>query len=106
MKIDKWDVVSYTHAVKIDKWDVVLGGSWGVTLALTIYIYIYIHTHTCIIHAYHTYTHAVKIDKWDVVLGGSWGVTLALAYAQQHPDAVDALVLSELYMYIYIHTYT
>jgi proline iminopeptidase len=33
------------------------------------------------------------IDRW-LVSGGSWGVTLALAYAQQHPDRVTALVLA------------
>ncbi|CAA9251313.1 MAG: Proline iminopeptidase [uncultured Corynebacteriales bacterium] len=32
------------------------------------------------------------IERW-VVAGGSWGVTLALAYAQEHPDRVIALVL-------------
>jgi proline iminopeptidase len=33
------------------------------------------------------------IDSW-VVSGGSWGVTLALAYAQEHPGRVRALVLA------------
>jgi proline iminopeptidase len=33
------------------------------------------------------------IDRW-VVAGASWGVTLGLAYAQQHPDRVRALVLA------------
>jgi proline iminopeptidase len=33
------------------------------------------------------------IDRW-LVAGSSWGVTLALAYAQQHPDRVRALVLA------------
>jgi proline iminopeptidase len=33
------------------------------------------------------------IDRW-VVSGGSWGVTLALAYAQQHPERVAAMVLA------------
>jgi proline iminopeptidase len=33
------------------------------------------------------------IERW-VVSGGSWGVTLALAYAQQHPDRVAAMVLA------------
>lgn len=32
------------------------------------------------------------IRDW-LVLGGSWGSTLALAYAQQHPDRVRAMVL-------------
>jgi proline iminopeptidase len=33
------------------------------------------------------------IERW-VVSGGSWGVTLALAYAQQHPQRVRAMVLA------------
>jgi proline iminopeptidase len=33
------------------------------------------------------------IDRW-LVSGGSWGVTLALAYAQQHPERVTAMVLA------------
>lgn len=33
------------------------------------------------------------IDRW-VVAGWSWGTTLALAYAEQHPDRVAALVLT------------
>jgi proline iminopeptidase len=33
------------------------------------------------------------IERW-VVSGGSWGVTLALAYAQQHPERVAAMVLA------------
>lgn len=36
---------------------------------------------------------AVGVAKWDVVLGGSWGVTLAMAYAQQFPERVAAMVL-------------
>lgn len=32
------------------------------------------------------------IEQW-LVFGNSWGSTLALAYAQQHPDRVSALVL-------------
>lgn len=32
------------------------------------------------------------VDRW-LLLGGSWGATLALAYAQQHPQRVRALVL-------------
>jgi proline iminopeptidase len=35
----------------------------------------------------------LAIDRW-LVAGASWGVTLALAYAQQHPDRVRALVLA------------
>lgn len=30
---------------------------------------------------------------WHIVLGGSWGSFLALAYAEQHPERVRALVL-------------
>lgn len=33
------------------------------------------------------------VDRW-VVVGWSWGTTLALAYAEQHPDRVAALVLT------------
>lgn len=32
------------------------------------------------------------VERW-LVAGGSWGSTLALAYAQAHPDRVEALVL-------------
>ena len=32
------------------------------------------------------------IDDW-LVFGGSWGTTLGLAYAQRHPDRVNAMVL-------------
>ncbi|MFG3285169.1 prolyl aminopeptidase [Streptomyces sp. NPDC048111] len=34
----------------------------------------------------------LSIDKW-LVFGGSWGSTLGLAYAQEHPERVSALVL-------------
>jgi proline iminopeptidase len=34
----------------------------------------------------------VGVDKW-LVFGGSWGSTLGLAYAQEHPDRVSALIL-------------
>lgn len=37
------------------------------------------------------------IERW-VVYGVSWGVTLGLAYAQQHPDQVLAMVLSSVTM--------
>ncbi len=37
------------------------------------------------------------IEKW-LVFGGSWGSTLALAYAEQHPDAVRALVLRGIFL--------
>ena len=33
------------------------------------------------------------VERW-LVAGGSWGSTYALAYAQQHPDRVSALVLA------------
>lgn len=32
------------------------------------------------------------VESW-LVFGGSWGATLALAYAETHPERVDALVL-------------
>jgi proline iminopeptidase len=35
----------------------------------------------------------LRIDRW-LVFGNSWGSTLALAYAQEHPDRVTALVLA------------
>lgn len=35
----------------------------------------------------------LDIDKFDVVLGGSWGSTLALAYSQNFPERVGAMVL-------------
>lgn len=35
----------------------------------------------------------LMIDRW-VVAGTSWGVTLGLAYAQQHPQRVRAMVLA------------
>lgn len=37
------------------------------------------------------------IDSW-LVCGGSWGSTLALAYAQTHPDPVEALVLRGIFL--------
>jgi len=39
------------------------------------------------------------IDKWGVVLGGSWGSTLALAYAQEYPSQVDALLLRGVFLF-------
>jgi proline iminopeptidase len=36
------------------------------------------------------------IDRW-VLMGRSWGATLALAYAEQHPDRVDAIVVSGVF---------
>lgn len=37
------------------------------------------------------------IDRW-VVWGGSWGCTLALAYAEQHPERVRAMILVSVTM--------
>ena len=37
------------------------------------------------------------ITSW-VVLGGSWGSTLGLAYAETHPDRVDALILRGVFL--------
>lgn len=39
------------------------------------------------------------LDRWPLVLGGSWGSTLAIAYAQAHPDRVDALVLRGIFTF-------
>jgi proline iminopeptidase len=41
----------------------------------------------------------LKIDKWGLVLGGFWGTTLALAYAQEYPDDVDALLLRGVFLF-------
>jgi len=35
-----------------------------------------------------------SIPSWTTVLGISWGSTLALAYAEEHPERVDGLVLA------------
>ncbi len=37
------------------------------------------------------------IERW-LVWGGSWGVTLGLAYAERHPERVDAMVLVSVTM--------
>ena len=37
------------------------------------------------------------IERW-IVTGGSWGSTLALAYAEQHPERVAALVLRAIFL--------
>jgi len=37
------------------------------------------------------------IATWTV-FGGSWGATLALIYAQEHPDAVQALILRGVFL--------
>ncbi|NNF07819.1 MAG: prolyl aminopeptidase, partial [Candidatus Eisenbacteria bacterium] len=39
----------------------------------------------------------LKIATW-VVFGGSWGSTLSLAYAEKHPEKVQALVLRGIFM--------
>lgn len=39
------------------------------------------------------------VERWPLVLGGSWGSTLAIAYAQAHPDRVDALVLRGIFTF-------
>ena len=41
----------------------------------------------------------LNIAKWGLVLGGSWGSTLALAYAQQHPTCVSALLLRGVFLF-------
>ncbi len=37
------------------------------------------------------------IERW-LVFGGSWGSTLALAYAEEHPERVTALVLRGIFL--------
>ena len=44
-----------------------------------------------------TLRRARGIGRW-IVFGGSWGSTLALAYAQAHPEQVQALVLRGIFM--------
>jgi proline iminopeptidase len=39
----------------------------------------------------------IGVKTW-LVFGGSWGSTLALAYAQTHPDHVDALILRGIFL--------
>lgn len=39
------------------------------------------------------------VERWSVVLGGSWGSTLAIAYAEEHPDRVDSLVLRGIFTF-------
>lgn len=39
----------------------------------------------------------LDIERWQV-FGGSWGSTLGLAYAQQHPEAVTALVMYGIFL--------
>ena len=38
----------------------------------------------------------LQIDRWQV-FGGSWGSTLALAYAQEHPSRVTALIVRSIF---------
>ncbi len=38
----------------------------------------------------------LNIDTWHVS-GGSWGSTLALAYAEEHPDSCDSLLLRGIF---------
>ena len=38
----------------------------------------------------------LRLNSW-LLFGGSWGATLALAYAQQHPSRVQALVLRGIF---------
>lgn len=42
-------------------------------------------------------TQVARVDRW-MVFGGSWGSLLSLAYAQQNPTHVDALVLRGIFM--------
>lgn len=37
------------------------------------------------------------IERW-LVVGGSWGSTLAIAYAQEHPNRVEELILRGLFL--------
>jgi proline iminopeptidase len=39
----------------------------------------------------------LQLERW-IVLGGSWGSLLSLAYAQSHPEAVIALVVSGVFL--------
>lgn len=39
----------------------------------------------------------VGVDQW-ILFGGSWGSTLAIAYAQQHPTRVIAMILRGIFM--------
>ena len=39
----------------------------------------------------------IGVERWQI-LGGSWGSTLALAYAQQHPERVQELVLRGIFL--------
>ena len=39
----------------------------------------------------------LNIPRW-ILFGGSWGSTLSLAYAQAHPQVVDALILRGIFL--------
>ena len=39
----------------------------------------------------------LKIERW-LLFGGSWGSTLALAYAEEHPHAVNGLILRGIFL--------
>lgn len=39
----------------------------------------------------------LEVNKW-VVAGGSWGSTLAIAYAQEHPQRVDGLIVRGIFL--------
>ena len=39
----------------------------------------------------------LAIDRW-LLFGGSWGSTLSLAYAEQHPERVVAMILRGIFM--------
>ena len=39
----------------------------------------------------------LRLERWQL-LGGSWGSTLALAYAERHPERVEALILRGVFL--------
>lgn len=39
----------------------------------------------------------LRLDRW-LVFGGSWGSTLSLAYAEMHPERVQALILRGIFL--------
>lgn len=44
-----------------------------------------------------TLRRTLRIDRW-LVVGGSWGATLALAHAADSPDAIDGLLLRNVFL--------
>lgn len=40
----------------------------------------------------------LKINQKVIVRGGSWGATLALLWAERHPDQVEQLLLSQIFL--------